>query len=315
MTKNESIRQYSMAQVGNPYVYGATGKTCTPGLRQQQMKQYPTFAPTIERHCPVLSGKQSVCVGCKWQGMNAFDCAQLVRRAAEAAGFRLPSGAKSQFNSKNPHSGWAAGGPIDQLPYDQVAFLYRRTADGGVPHTGTYTGDGWVVDARGHAQGVMRTLLNAYKWTDFRVLNGQELVPGVPLLGNIPVIEPEPKKKKDEAVVKVRDLMVISGQPLMRGQDVLDVQAALINQGYSVGEKGPDGVYGWDTEKAVRQFQGANGLPATGVWTETERAVLDYSKRPVEPPPQTINRAEMLRELDNLNRRQSVIIKALREVG
>lgn len=100
-----------------------------------------------------------------------------------------------------------------------------------------------------------------------------------------------------------------------RGEAVRALQQALINLKYDLGRWGADGKFGAQTEQAVKQFQSANGLPATGVWTETEQAVLDYGKQPVEPPPQTIDRVEMLRELDNLNRRQSVIIKALREVG
>jgi hypothetical protein len=322
MTINETIRRYCVEQEGAAYVYGATGKPCTPSLRRAQAKQYPDFAPKIVEFCPVLSGTQGACAGCQYDGKLAFDCAQLTRRAAEAAGLRLPSGAKSQFNGKSPHSGWVAGGPIDQLPYEQVAYLYRKTADGGVPHTGVYMGDGWVMDARGHAQGVVRSLLNAYRWTDFRVLAGQELAPGAPLLEwKGPALKPEKKDDGGEAqvIVEQRDLIVIPGQKLMRGQDVLDAQAALIDRGYGVGDKGPDGVYGWDTANAVKAFQRDHGLAEDGVWSREERdkmaALLAKPPTVIVSKPEPINHAAMLEELDKLNKRQAVIIKAMREVG
>ena len=280
MTINETIRQYSLAQEGGPYIYGATAARCTPSYRRARMQQYPDVAPKIKELCPVLNGSQGTCSGCKHEGRLAHDCAQLTRKAAEAAGLRLPSGSKNQFMERSPHSGWAAGGTIDRLPLEQVAFLYRKKTDGSVPHTGVYTGDGWVVDARGHAQGVVRSLLHAYKWTDFRVLKGQELAPGVPLLGDVPEIN-------SEVIQVVRDLMLVPGEPMMRGQDVLDVQAALIRLGYSVGPKGADGYYGRDTEEGVAAFQQDHSLKVNGVWGRAERelmAELLAISPPADPP-------------------------------
>lgn len=53
----------------------------------------------------------------------------------------------------------------------------------------------------------------------------------------------------------VRTLRVIKGVPLMRGEDVREVQRQLLTRGYSVGPKGADGIYGWDTHRAVLAFQ------------------------------------------------------------
>lgn len=49
------------------------------------------------------------------------------------------------------------------------------------------------------------------------------------------------------------------------GQDVADLQRALIALGYQVGTHGADGVYGPDTEKAVIAFQRAKGLVDDGI--------------------------------------------------
>ena len=53
--------------------------------------------------------------------------------------------------------------------------------------------------------------------------------------------------------------------PRMTGEDVKDMQAALIAKGYSCGNAGADGEYGSNTEKAVEAFQKATGLTADGI--------------------------------------------------
>lgn len=246
MTTNEMIVQFAQQQVGNPYIYGATGAICTPAYRRARQAQYPTYAATIARHCPVLSGKQKACSGCKWNGRRAYDCAQLTRRAAEAAGLTLPSGAKSQFYSKN----WAIEGTIDQLPRDQVAFLFRRRDDGSVPHTGIYLGDGTYIDARGHERGVLREPLGKYQWTHYKIHKGQIIEKGSEVIG-----------------------MILSRGS--KGEEVRKVQQFLMYWGHDLGRWGADGNYGAQTEKAVREFQGATQLPETGVWGTLEWAKME----------------------------------------
>lgn len=52
-----------------------------------------------------------------------------------------------------------------------------------------------------------------------------------------------------------RNLRVIKGLPLLRGEDVRQVQERLISLGYSTGPKGADGIYGWDTRGALLAWQ------------------------------------------------------------
>jgi hypothetical protein len=297
MTKAEIIVAFVLEQEGNPYIYGATGAVCTPSYRRARQAQYPDFAPTIARHCPVLSGKQSTCTGCKWNGKRAFDCAQLTRRAAKAAGLTLPSGSKSQFYSDN----WAGGGPIEQMPRNQVAFLYRVRADGSVPHTGIYLGDGTYIDARGHAQGVVHEPLGKYKWTHYKIHKGLYISKETEVIG-----------------------MILSRGS--QGEDVRKVQQFLMYWGHDLGRWGADGKFGAQTEKAVREFQDATELPITGVWGDQEWAKMEEinNRPPVEisdmPPvvpdtPQPIDRVAMLTDLENCLTRALHIVRSLREVG
>lgn len=281
MTRSDIIKAYALQQVYAPYIYGGTGRKCTPKYREQQIKQYPRFEASISKYCPVLTGAQEVCSGCKYNGRQAFDCAQLTRRAAEAAGLKLPSGANSQLTKGD----WLLSGPIDTLPNTRVAFLYRLDAAGKAQHTGIYLGDGTVVDARGHASGVVRNKLREYGWTDWRILAGQDAIyTGDPL--PVPAAPPKVDVVAPTASTKPtpeRILAVTKGQPLQRGEDVRTLQQQLIKLGYEVGDKGADGVYGWDTEAAVRAWQVASNRSVTGILDEVEKSALMSSR--VKPAP------------------------------
>ncbi len=159
--KVTAIRNWSNAKVGTGYVYGATGWICTKARREQQAKQYPQYAGNILGICA------------QWDGKEARDCAQYAKHAMAQVGITLPSGATSQWKTDV----WAHKGTIDTLPKDKLCCLFR--ADGSVmQHVLIYHGDatdtykGTVTDARGSAQGVIKTLLGDYKYTHWAVPKG-----------------------------------------------------------------------------------------------------------------------------------------------
>lgn len=49
------------------------------------------------------------------------------------------------------------------------------------------------------------------------------------------------------------------------GDDVHRLQEALIASGYACGRSGANGIFGKDTEIAVRAFQGSKGLTVNGI--------------------------------------------------
>lgn len=282
-TRSAIIRAYALQQRGAPYVYGATGQPCTPKYRQDRQKQYPQYAEAIAKQCPVLSGYQASCNGCKHNGRLAFDCAQLTRRAQEAAGYKPASGSGSQWRGK----GWAIKGPIEELPPGQVAQLFRVVSDADVPHTGIALGDGTAIDARSHSQGVVHQPISKYPWTHYAIRQGQEAetdlpLPTQPTTPPTPKPPAQPKPTPKPEPTGPRTLRVIKGQPLQRGEDVREVQHKLIALGYSVGQKGPDGVYGWDTDGGVRSWQMATARPVTGVLTPDDISAL--LRTSVTPP-------------------------------
>ena len=65
------------------------------------------------------------------------------------------------------------------------------------------------------------------------------------------------------------------------GNDVKNLQVALKDAGYDVGKAGADGIYGKDTEAAVKQYQKDNGLAVDGIAGKNTLGSLNEKKQAV----------------------------------
>ena len=155
MTKADRVETYLRSKVGCGYVMGATGWVCSEARRAEQAKNYPQYAQTIMSTCA------------KWDGLQCFDCAQLVVQAMKEAGVsNLPSGATSLWKKV----AWADKGTIDTAPAGQLICLYRDS-NGTKEHVGWRLRNGDVIDARGSASGVV--LNKPYSaWTHWSMYPG-----------------------------------------------------------------------------------------------------------------------------------------------
>lgn len=243
MTKREAIAGRTLSLVGCGYVYGATGWICTRARLEQQARQYPLYAPMILRYGP------------KWIGRRCFDCAQLTREAASAAGMRLPSGSSSQWRDAQA---WKERGTIDTLPDEPGLFLFTQKL-GRMTHTGVSVGGGWEVDARGHAYGVVRRRIEDTSFTHWA-----RLAVDYDAEADAPNPSPEPGKR--------------TLRRGMSGEDVRALQSRLLVLGYDVGRAGADGVFGRGTRDAVVQFQKRAALAADGVVGPMTWSALDSAK-------------------------------------
>lgn len=243
------VRAWCAQRVGCPYIYGATGKPCTPSYREARMAQYPAYAEKIKRNCPRLSGKATACADCKWAdpeteiGKLAYDCAQLSRWAMDAVGIQLVSGANSQWEKTN----WKSHGNIILMPRDKVCLVFRQDEDH-MGHVGIYQGDGTVIHAKGHDYGVVRQPLTEVNLTHYGLPYGlyEEVVP----------VEHPTLRRGDS------------------GPDVVYLQTLLCDVGETLTV---DGKFGDKTEKAVKDFQRLYGLTVDGVvgpatWDALEKA-------------------------------------------
>lgn len=203
MSAQTVIRDWALRQVGAPYVYGATGQTCTPGYREARCRQYPQHAPAIRQYCPVLRGDSAGCQGCRHAGRPCYDCAQLTRAALALAGLSLPSGASSQWLS----GGWLSKGPVEAAAGQTLCLLFRAGGDEARPmrHVGLSLGDGRVVDARSHRQGVVLSRIGDYPWTHWALPGGLD--------GAMPPLKPG---DRGERVRQLQRLLMLNGQALPR---------------------------------------------------------------------------------------------------
>ena len=263
--KGQTIADYAVSKIGCAYIYGGYGeRKCTPAFRKERANAYPEYRANIYKYCPVLSGKQSSCSGCKYNGKQAYDCAQLTRYSCKAAGQELVSGANSQWVKTD----WDRKGTIDSLPDVPGVLLYHINDKGRMSHTGVYIGGGYAVEARGHAYGVVKTKVSSRSWTHWGalpdVLGGSE----TPVDPPVEKDEQEPAPESGEATegqnggntVMVELNVLRKGS---KGEQVKTLQRLLNAMGYSCGSV--DGAFGVKTLGAVEKFQRAKGLTVDGI--------------------------------------------------
>lgn len=258
-SKGRTIADYAESKLGCAYIWGGYGeKLCTTAFRKERASAYPSQKDNIYKNCPVLSGKQSTCKGCKYNGMQAYDCAQLTRYSCKAGGQELVSGANSQWRS----GVWEKKGTIDSLPDVPGVILYHANSSGTMTHTGVYVGDGKAVEARGAAYGVVKTDVQKRSWTHWAAL------PGILSEGadNSSDKDEKPKEEASEVQIGTSGAEVVEMKTLRNGNNGTQVKVLqwLLNQnGFNCGTV--DGIWGTKTQNAVKSYQKAKGLAVDGI--------------------------------------------------
>ena len=135
------VIEAAKSQLGNPYVFGMWGRECTPSVRRQYAGYNPSHKRAIFKACPVLSGKQPSCDGCKWQGKLAFDCRGFTYWCLSQVGITIKGGgATSQYNTA---ANWLQRGEVGDMP-DVVCCVFQRR-NGKMQHTGLHIGGGKII--------------------------------------------------------------------------------------------------------------------------------------------------------------------------
>ena len=257
--KGQKIAEYAESKIGCAYIWGGYGeKLCTPSFRKERASAYPSQKNNIYRYCQVLSGQKTGCSGCRYNGKQAYDCAQLTRYACKAAGQELVSGSNAQWK-KTP---WDKKGTIDTLPDVPGVILYHMDSNGEMSHTGVYVGGGLAVEARAAAYGVVKTAVKSRSWTHWAAL------PGV--LSDDGWQSPSQTEKPKESTTKPQNAAsgtaVITMSTLRSGSKGTQVKVLqwLLNQnGHNAGTA--DGIFGSKTLAALRAYQKAKGLSVDGI--------------------------------------------------
>lgn len=170
MKRLDKAAEIASQLIGNPYIFGAYGQICTPKYREQVMQSKPSYAEKIEKNCPVLSGKQKTCSGCKYNNKQSFDCRGLTWYVCNQVGISISRvGATTQWKTDS----WQEKGLIKDLPDGCAAILFREENDL-MQHTGIRNADGLVIDSRGHASGVVANDASKYPWTHYAIPRGAD---------------------------------------------------------------------------------------------------------------------------------------------
>ena len=230
----QGLVEYAKAQLGKPYWYGTFGQGASKALYNQKKGQYPNYY--------------------KWgyagETAKVHDCVGLVKGYlwCDSPDDPTPAYNVTQDKSANQMRDMCpSGGNISSLPDVPGVLVFYNN------HMGVYIGNGEVIEARGHAYGVVKTKLADRPWKTW---------------GYSPYITYEaPEKPKMVSI----DLPVLKKGA--KGESVRAMQLLLIGYGFPMEGYGADGSFGGATERALKAYQSANGLEADGscgrkTWTK-----------------------------------------------
>lgn len=164
--KADDIVTIAKSKLGDPYVFGAWGDPCTPSKRKQYAGYHPEYRSNIYNACPVLSGKQSSCSGCKWEGHLCYDCRGFSHYCVlNGSGIDVEGGgATSQYNEdKN----WDEKGLLKNAP--NLVFCVFKKKDAKMSHTGIHIGNGQII----HCSTIVKEGLTTDSgWTHYAIPKG-----------------------------------------------------------------------------------------------------------------------------------------------
>ena len=191
--------------------------------------------------------KKSCEYGGKWAGHWVTDCSGLFSWAFQQLGGEMFHGSNTMYKKWCTDKGKLNNGKrTDGKELKPGTAIFTGTEETH-NHVGLYIGDGWVIEAQGAQNGVVKTKITNSKWTFWGELKGVDYTAsdndGFPAdTGWHPTL-----RRGD------------------KGEDVKLMQTLLARAGYSLGPCGVDGDFGRDTEKAVRLFQSDHKLSVDGV--------------------------------------------------
>lgn len=156
---NTGLATYAKAQLGLPYWYGTFGQIATEPLYKSKAKQYASTGYYAKwKDYP------------KQYGKRVHDCVGLVK------GYMWSSSptAVPKFNilqdksASGMYSASKQKGAISDFPGHVGQLVYKssvRTNAKKIHHVGVYIGDGYVIEAKGHEEGVVKTKFEGAGWT------------------------------------------------------------------------------------------------------------------------------------------------------
>ena len=244
MKTGQGLKEYAIAQLGRPYWWGTFGQVADGALYAQKKKQYPAYY-TAAGFTAQYGQKVHDCVGLikgyLWcdtpDGSPKYNAAQDV--AVEGL-----------YRTCHRRGG------ISNLPETPGVCVFMAN----MGHVGVYIGKGEVVEAMGHAYGVVKTKVAGRGWAYW----------GMPeWISYDDAAEDGPSGKPAHTTGTDFSLNFRILREGSVGEDVKALQLLLKARGYQCGsygvnKDGADGEFGSGTASKLKAYQSANSLEADG---------------------------------------------------
>jgi len=221
------------------YIWGTAGVMWTKA-RQEKLEK-----TTDENRA---SGRK---YGSKWIGHMVADCSGLFAWAFAQLGSYMYHGSNTMWEKYCTAKGELKNGKrTDGKPLKPgtAVFTYNKNKQNR-GHVGLYIGDGWVIEASGTINGVIKSKITISKWVEWGELKRVDYGKAVP------DVITDPDENMTLGTIRKGD----------KGPVVKYAQRLLLEKGYSLPRFGADGDYGAETVAAVKAFQKKNGLQQDGI--------------------------------------------------
>ncbi|MED4061692.1 peptidoglycan-binding domain-containing protein [Priestia megaterium] len=242
----QGLVDYCKAQVGKPYWFGCFGQTASEALFKTKKKQYPSYYTASDFS--------------KQYGQRVHDCAGLIKGYMMSISPTAAPTYNASFDKSADamYSECTEKGAISSIPEIAGICVWKKG------HIGVYLGNGKVVEARGHAYGVIYSKLSDIKWTNWGKLKWVDY-------GVVAPIETPVENNTEVTTVNITTKSLKKGT---KGAEVKTLQLLLngkSNAGITV-----DGDFGSKTDAAVRNYQKSKGLGVDGeVGSKTWDALIN----------------------------------------
>ena len=180
--------------------------------------------------------EMTVKYGQQWVGKRVADCSGLIKWAYRELGGDIYHGSNTMFNQCKET------GPLAGVVSIRPGTAVFQNNGGRRTHVGIYDGDGMCIEEAGTRTGIIKSPIGT--WDEWGIL---------------------PDSDVSDEPFDIFDILPLDTLSVGAGSELVEyLQNALIEAGYDVGKKGADGIFGKETEKAVKKFQADRGLDDDG---------------------------------------------------
>ena len=246
MKTGQGLVEYAIAQLGRPYWWGCFGQLADGALYAQKKKQYPTYYTAADFTAQY--------------GQKVHDCCGLIKGYLWCD---TPDGSP-KYNAAQDvaveglYRTCHRRGGISTLPETPGVCVFMAN----MGHVGVYIGNGEVVEAMGHAVGVVKTKVAGRGWAYWGMpewISYDDAAVEAPSVGSA-----DSSPKGGAFTLNFRIL-----REGCVGDDVRALQLMLKARGYQCGNygangDGADGEFGAATKKQLISYQRVNGLEPDG---------------------------------------------------